>query len=178
MLSFKHNAGYAAVKYYHQPGSRYEKLLLCFLMIFIFQLAGCDGSNSEKNSATASTEVSTTTRSCDFGPAVETDGHRRLALIVGVGQYKNPEVPDLEGPPNDARGIYRLLTDKNGYGFPAENVCLLLDEEATTANFKQAFDKGLIERARPNDVAVIYAAAHGSQAPDKMAMKPIMRTKP
>ena len=35
------------------------------------------------------------------------------------------------------------------------------------ANFKQAFDKALVERARANDVAVIFFAGHGSQAPDK-----------
>jgi len=64
--------------------------------------------------------------------------------------------------------MFRLLTaEKGGYGFPVENVCLLLNEQASTANFKQAFDKGLIERAEANDVAVIYFAGHGSQAPDK-----------
>ena len=64
---------------------------------------------------------------CPLGEAKETDGVRRLALVVGVGQYRNARVPDLIGPPNDARRFYDLLTDANGYGFPRENVCLLLD---------------------------------------------------
>ena len=143
MLSFKHNTGHAAVKGYHQAGLRYGKSLLFFLVIFLFQLAGCDGSNSEKNSATASANVAGTALACSFGPAVETDGHRRLALIVGVGQYKNPDVPDLEGPPNDAKGFYRLLTEKNGgYGFPAENVCLLLDDQAYHRQFQAGLRQG------------------------------------
>ena len=172
MLSFKHNTGHATVKGYRQTGLRYGKLLLFSLVIFLFQLAGCDGSNSEKNSATVSATSSNTTQLCSFGDAVESDGHRRLALIVGVGEYKSEKVPDLEGPPNDARRFYELLTGKNGYGFPQENVCLLLDEKASTAQFKQAFDKALVERARKNDVAVFFYAGHGSQTRDKNGDEP------
>ena len=166
MLSYN-NTGPAAVKGCGPTGLRYKPILFFFLLLLLLLPAGCDSNNAEKSSTIASANASGTPGSCSFGPAVETDGHRRLALIVGVGQYKNPDVPDLEGPPNDANGIYRLLTDKNGYGFPAENVCLLLDDNASTANFKQAFEKGLVQRARANDVAVIYFAGHGSQAPDK-----------
>ncbi len=66
--------------------------------------------------------------------------------IVGVGQYKSDKVSDLAGPPNDARRIYDLLTEPNGCGFPKENVCLLLDEDATTARFKKVYEKALIDR--------------------------------
>ena len=55
------------------------------------------------------------TGSFDLGPAIETDGLRRLALIVGVGDYKSSNVRDLAGPPNDARRFYNLLTGPNGY---------------------------------------------------------------
>ena len=103
---------------------------------------------------------------CPLGEAVATDGYRRLALIVGVGEYKSDRVPDLPGPAGDARRMYELLTGKNGYGFPKANVCMLLDEEATTAGFKQRFAQALIDRARANDVAVFYYAGHGSQTKD------------
>jgi hypothetical protein len=137
-----------------------------FLVTLLFlQTAGCDIDNSENKSLTVL--EAGTFATCGFNEAVETDGYRRLALVVGVGRYKNKNVPDLEGPPNDANRFYGLLTEENGYGFPAANVCLLLNEEATTANFRQAFDKGLVERVRPNDVAVIFFAGHGSQASDK-----------
>ncbi len=140
-------------------------------MAFLFlQGVGCDAFNSEEKTVTIST--SDTSPACSFDTAVETEGYRRLALVVGVGKYKNEKVPDLDGPPNDANRFYGLLTENNGYGFPVENVCLLLNEEATTANFRQAFDKALVERARPNDVAVIFFAGHGSQAPDKDGDEP------
>lgn len=151
---------------YTYPEAKIFKNTLFFLAVFLLlQPAGCEVSNSEKDRVTVS--VANSTAMCSFNEAVETDGYRRLALVVGVGQYKNVHVPDLEGPPNDADRFYHLLTGDNGYGFPAENVCLLLNEEATTANFKEAFDKALVDRARENDVAVIFFAGHGSQAPDK-----------
>ncbi|MBX3641001.1 MAG: caspase family protein [Nitrosomonas sp.] len=100
------------------------------------------------------------------------DGIRRLALIVGVGQYKSTKIPDLPGPPQDAKRIYQLLTGPNGYGFPKENVCVLVDEAATTANFKQYFSSFLVERAQPNDEVVFYYAGHGSQTRDHNGDEP------
>ncbi len=108
---------------------------------------------------------------CPTGEAVETDGHRRLALIVGVGTYKKPGL-DLAGPPNDARRIHELLTGRNGYGFPEQNVCLLLNADATTAGFRQAFDDALVARAESGDVAVVFYAGHGSQVRDRNRDEP------
>jgi hypothetical protein len=113
------------------------------------------------------TAVEAVKSGCDPDHAVETDGYRRLAFIVGVGQYKSEKIPDLIGPPADARRFYDLLTDRNGYGFPKENVCMLLDEEATKEQFKKTFDRALVQRARKNDVAVIFYAGHGSQTKDR-----------
>ncbi len=147
-------------------GKKRLKKIRLFLAAFLFlQLLGCDDIKSEEKKVTVPGDGTSVV--CSFGDAVETDGYRRLALVIGVGEYKNENVPDLEGPPNDAKRFYGLLTEENGYGFPPENVCLLLNEEATTANFKHAFEKTLVERARENDVAIIFYAGHGSQAPDK-----------
>ena len=106
----------------------------------------------------------TVSGSCWGNPPIEADGKRQLALVVGVGQYKNDEIPDLEGPPNDARRMYDVLTGPS-YGFPKANTCLLLDSDASRAGFERAFD-GLVERARADDNVVIYYAGHGSQLKD------------
>lgn len=127
-------------------------------------LPACDSSNP--------TPVAATSDTCPLGEAVVTNGHRRLALIVGVGDYLNPDIPDLKGPPNDARAIYHLLTDPQGYGFPKENVCLLLDAAATTGNLQQAWQQGLIARAQRDDVAVVFFAGHGSQRKDQNGDEP------
>lgn len=106
------------------------------------------------------------------GDAIETDGMRRLALVVGVGDYESPDVKDLAGPAFDAQRFHELLTGSDGYGFPAQNVCLLLDSEATTQRFRQAFQEALINRARQNDVAVIFFAGHGSWRRDDNGDEP------
>ncbi len=104
---------------------------------------------------------------CPTSPAIETDGKRRLALVVGVGSYASREVQDLQGPANDARRIYDFLTEKKGgYGFPAENVCLLVDDEATTEVFRTAFEQTMVNRAQKGDVGLLFFAGHGSRAQD------------
>lgn len=92
-------------------------------------------------------------------------GKRRLALVVGVGQYR--AVPQLLGPAANAQKMYELLTDPAaGYGFPKENVCLLLEDAATKEQFKRAFQQCLVERAQNGDVVVLYFAGHGSSSRD------------
>lgn len=131
-------------------------------VLLLSLLSGC-----ARTSSVSGMPAQTRSDVCSFGTATESaDGIRRLAMIVGVGQYKNPKVPSLPGAPEDAKRFYQLLTDKNGYGFPAENVCLLLDEKASTADFKTLFRQTLVQRARPQDVAVFYYAGHGSRIRD------------
>ena len=130
-------------------------------------LLGC-GSSAERARAEATGE----NVGCTSDAVADAGGQRRLALVVGVGQYKAEKVPDLAGPPNDARRIYELLTGESGFAFPRQNVCLLLNEQATTAAFRKAFDEALVARARPQDLAVIFYAGHGSQAKDRSGDEP------
>ncbi len=101
------------------------------------------------------------------GAPVESDGSRRLALLVGVGEYADDEILDLSGPPSDVGAMVELLTQQ--YRFPPENLCVLLDQDATVAGVRSAFRRALIDRARPDagDVAVFFYAGHGSQTPDR-----------
>ncbi len=55
---------------------------------------------------------------CPLGAAVATDEYRRLALIVGVGQYQSDQVPDLPGPAGDARRIYHCSPRRTGMASP------------------------------------------------------------
>jgi len=107
---------------------------------------------------------------CPKSEPREVDGVRRVALLVGVGAFKNANVPKLAGAPNDAQQMYDLLTGAKGqgFGFPKENVCLLLDNAATVENMKKSFDRVLVNGVREgkNDVAVFYFAGHGSQQLD------------
>lgn len=105
--------------------------------------------------------------SCSTAAATETGGIRRLALLVGVGKYKNEKIPSLAGPVGDVERMFGLLTGAGGYGYPKENVCVLLDEQATIANFTAAFEQAIVKRAQSNkDAVVIYFSGHGSIAKD------------
>ena len=135
-------------------------LLIPFLAVV---LTSC----SEQSNADNKSIALDTIKSCQFDtPAVSSDGKRRMALIIGVGQYKKEKISDLPGPPEDAKRFYSLLTDKNSYQFPEQNVCLLLDEQATKHNVISAFKKRLIEPAKKDDIVVFYYAGHGSQITD------------
>jgi len=91
----------------------------------------------------------------------------RLALLVGVAEYAAEHVPDLAGPPNDVALMYQLLTDpEGGYGFPPENVCVLINEDATAAAFLDAWAK-LTRATRGGDTVFFYYAGHGSQTRDR-----------
>ncbi len=99
--------------------------------------------------------------------SAEPEEGRRLALIVGVNVYANPDIPDLSGAVGDARHFRTLLTDAGGYGFEPDNVTLLTDEAATVEGFKRAFREKLVEGVQgPEDVAVLYFAGHGGQTRD------------
>lgn len=100
-------------------------------------------------------------------PALEgSAGSRKIALVVGVGDYKarpGGESMDLEGPPKDALRIREVLVER--YGFPATNVCLLRDKEATRDQYIRAWREHL-GRANSGDTVVYYFAGHGSQTTD------------
>ncbi|WP_298379937.1 caspase family protein [Azospirillum sp.] len=106
---------------------------------------------------------------CPVGAAIASGGQRRLALIVGVGRFRDSvvDVRALKGPDHDAGQINTLLTSPRGYGFPKENVCVLTGEDATLANVRTAFQRLLTGRAQPGDMAVFYFAGHGVQIPDQ-----------
>lgn len=114
------------------------------------------------------TEGSARVGECVRTPVESADGRRRLALLVGVGDYKSPSIPDLAGPPGDVERVRQLLTREGGYGFPKENVCVLLDAAATVAGFRKAFDEALVKRARKGkgDIVLVYYSGHGSTVED------------
>ena len=102
------------------------------LLLSLTSIAACDGKASDRTASTPGTPTQTSLDTICPTPKVTDDGvSKQLALIVGVSKYANSQVESLPGARPDAQRIYDLLTDKNGYGFAKENVCLLTDEKAT-----------------------------------------------
>jgi len=99
-------------------------------------------------------------------PLVGVAGDRKIAYIVGIGKYAakpDGESIDLIGPPNDARRIRDLLIER--YGFPVDNICTLVDSEATRKSYVDGWRKH-VGRASQGDIVVYYFAGHGSQTTD------------
>jgi len=102
-----------------------------------------------------------------FGPAEHTAG-QRWAVIVGITDYINfddVEGGDLPGAERDARAMRDVLVGR--FGFPEENVHMLLNREATRAAIESELTEWLPSVARPGDQVVFYFAGHGSQIWDE-----------
>ncbi len=77
------------------------------------------------------------------------------ALIIGINDYKDPKIPDLETAVNDARAMAELLGKR--YGF---KVKLLLNRKATRKAIYRAL-RNLASSTKPDDSILIYYAGHG-----------------
>ena len=86
------------------------------------------------------------------------------ALLIGIDQYADPGLTDLQGAVNDAHSMRDLLT---GYlGFDAERIRLLADEQATREGILAGIRDWLVAGTRPGARALLYYAGHGVQQPD------------
>jgi len=86
---------------------------------------------------------------------------RRLALLVGVGDYGAAQVNDLQGPPFDVRALREVLLQR--WHFAPQDVRTLLDAQATRAGILAALDR-LNADAAPGDELFIYFSGHGTSA--------------
>ncbi len=91
---------------------------------------------------------------------------RRFAVVVGISDYADPRIPDLAYADNDARAFYEFLTSNRAGagGIPAENIELLVDEEATYRNLRSALFT-FLEAATEQDIVYVYLAGHGAPNP-------------
>jgi len=89
----------------------------------------------------------------------------KWAVVVGIGRFADPQVPELKYSAKDARDFARFLTDPAGGRFAADHVRLLTDENATKVNIMDTLgDSFLPHAAHPDDLVVIYLSTHGSPA--------------
>jgi hypothetical protein len=84
----------------------------------------------------------------------------RRALLVGINAYPNP-ANRLEGCVNDVFLMSSLLQE---CGFQPEEIRVVLDERATTANILDRLH-WLLDDVRPDDERVLFYSGHGAQIP-------------
>jgi hypothetical protein len=77
-------------------------------------------------------------------------------LIIGIDEYRDREIPDLDNTIKDAEKLYQTLLDK--YQFHKENIKLI--KNATYADIIRSLDE-LAATVTPNDNLLIFYAGHG-----------------
>jgi len=78
------------------------------------------------------------------------------ALLIGVSEYEDPNLSNLDYPVKDAEKLYNILLAK--YMFNKEDIILL--KNARRSEINDAFDI-LARRITPNDNLLIFYAGHG-----------------
>ena len=86
------------------------------------------------------------------------------ALLVGISEYADPSIADLEYAASDAREVALVLETQCGFARP--DILLLTEGEATRDGLAAGFE-WLHEQVGPSDLAFIYFAGHGSTVVDR-----------
>lgn len=87
-------------------------------------------------------------------------GGRALLIGIGKGYSGRLELPDLVR--HDAEALGEVLRDPELCGYPASQVRLLLDADATRANILSALQE-LVDNSKPSDTVIIFFSGHGGQ---------------
>lgn len=87
------------------------------------------------------------------------------AVVIGINNY--PNIRHLKYAVNDARIFYDHLVNYNH--IPAENVTLLIDQEATLTRVRSTLGTHLKSKAGKDDMAIIFFAGHGATEKDVMS---------
>ena len=102
----------------------------------------------------------------------------KRALLIAIDKYTPPAgtkisgsarsmFRDLDGCINDARSIHSIITSR--FEFPVKNVDTLYNEAATRDGIVDKLNS-FLESCKPNDVAFLYYAGHGSQVPNSLTV--------
>lgn len=101
----------------------------------------------------------------DEGALSDAYAPRRLALLVGVSQFQDPQWHGLRYPSKDAEDLAAALRDPARGHFDQVRV-LTRPEETTRGAILGALRQLRQEATRPDDVVVVYFSAHGTLARD------------
>jgi len=98
-------------------------------------------------------------------PVAEVKKSTNYALIIGVGKYRDSNITPLKYVENDARELYRVLTNHRTGIFKPENVSILLNQKATERKIRFKFDD-IAAKAKEDDLLLMFYAGHGFTYPN------------
>ncbi len=82
------------------------------------------------------------------------------AIVVGISDYQNEQIPDLQYAHKDAEAFAEYLQSPAGGELDNSHLILLTNENATSGKLAVAFD-WLLTESKSGDKAVIYFSGHG-----------------
>lgn len=86
---------------------------------------------------------------------------QKWALVIGIASFEDKVIPPLSYTASDAKSFAEVLLSPQYGHFKQENVHVLLNDQATTRQIKEQLN-WLARSAAPDDLVVVYIAAHGS----------------
>ncbi|MES2943036.1 MAG: caspase family protein, partial [Pseudomonadota bacterium] len=95
---------------------------------------------------------------------------RRVALLVGVGEYMDTNIPQLEGPPHDVEAMRDVLVRR--WGFLPKDIKTLVNREATRANILSELS-ALSRRSSAGDEVLVFFSGHGTSSLDALSGLPL-----
>ncbi|MBP8238917.1 MAG: tetratricopeptide repeat protein [Saprospiraceae bacterium] len=82
------------------------------------------------------------------------------AVVIGISDYQDPQIPDLRFADADANAFANFLRSPAGGSLDGDHLKVLLNSEATVAQFDAALG-WLMDESKPGDQAIIYFSGHG-----------------
>jgi len=81
-----------------------------------------------------------------------------FGLIIGIDDYADPRIPDLDYCVSDADGVYSSLLEA---GWNALDITVLKNADATKASILSAV-QAIVQEASAGDYVLVYYSGHGS----------------
>ena len=104
--------------------------------------------------------------------SASTTASGKLALLVGISDYRSADITDLSGCVNDVHEMKKLLVGK--FEFSEQDIATLTNSDATRANILKGFKEHVIAKARAfnqatgnKPIVVFHYSGHGGQVIDK-----------
>lgn len=95
-----------------------------------------------------------------FSQTLSLEAGTTRAVVVGIADYQDDEIPDLRFSDKDAQAFVEFLQSPAGGSVLDEHMIVLMNEKATNARIADALI-WLLEESQKGDKAIIYFSGHG-----------------